>query len=377
MESYQRRNTCYGERIGTVIRIYKDTKIYVLCPSRCVTGGPESIHNLVDRLRRFGHDAKIVYLPDINNPTPDEYKDYYIEYTNRVEDKEHNILIVPEIWTDKLNDYNAIQKSIWWLSVDNHFSNGNKFDFNNSLNRKIAHLFQSKYVEKFLVDSGAAHLHPLNSSLNKIFYNKFKEKKREDYVLYNPSKGFEFTSQLMQIAPTLNWKAIKKMSRDEIVNLMRKSKLYIDFGPFPGRDRMPREAALNGCCLIVGHRGAANFYQDIPISPEYKFKVDPLESNTVIKKMQDCLTNYEERVKDFGYCRRKIQATDEQFKIEVTQIFGKQEVGLKNRLKFISFCLFCSIKIQGRDFTRYIKRLIKNRCPRPILNILLQIYTKS
>jgi len=42
-------------------------------------------------------------------------------------------------------------------------------------------------------------------------------------------------------------------------------KLYVDFGKHPGKDRMPREAAVHGCCIITGRRGAAGNPFDIPI----------------------------------------------------------------------------------------------------------------
>ena len=29
-------------------------------------------------------------------------------------------------------------------------------------------------------------------------------------------------------------------------------KLYIDFGGFPGKDRLPREAVMHDCCIITG-----------------------------------------------------------------------------------------------------------------------------
>ena len=32
------------------------------------------------------------------------------------------------------------------------------------------------------------------------------------------------------------------MSNDEIYNLMQKSKVYIDLGRLPGKDRIPRES---------------------------------------------------------------------------------------------------------------------------------------
>ncbi|MDA8040023.1 MAG: hypothetical protein M0Z69_12895, partial [Actinomycetota bacterium] len=37
-----------------------------------------------------------------------------------------------------------------------------------------------------------------------------------------------------------------------------------------GRDRIPREAALSGCVVIVANRGAAANDVDVPLAPQYK-----------------------------------------------------------------------------------------------------------
>lgn len=52
---------------------------------------------------------------------------------------------------------------------------------------------------------------------------------------------------------------------------MSKSKVYIDFGNHPGKDRIPREAAISGCIVITGKRGAAAFAEDVCIPETYKF----------------------------------------------------------------------------------------------------------
>ena len=49
------------------------------------------------------------------------------------------------------------------------------------------------------------------------------------------------------------------MTPEQVVDLMSESKVYIDFGNHPGKDRIPREAVINGCCVITGVRGSARF----------------------------------------------------------------------------------------------------------------------
>jgi len=46
--------------------------------------------------------------------------------------------------------------------------------------------------------------------------------------------------------------------------------MYIDFGTHPGKDRIPREAALRNCIVLTNRNGAADNNVDVPIPNEYK-----------------------------------------------------------------------------------------------------------
>jgi len=62
------------------------------------------------------------------------------------------------------------------------------------------------------------------------------------------------------------------MPREEVIKLLQKAKVYIDFDYHPRKDRLPREAAILGCCVITRKRGSAKFFEDVPIPDEYKFE---------------------------------------------------------------------------------------------------------
>ena len=75
----------------------------------------------------------------------------------------------------------------------------------------------------------------------------------------------------MALANDINWVPLQNMTRSELVNVMRVAKVFVDFGYHPGKDRLPRECAANGCCVITGMRGSANYFEDVPIPSKYKF----------------------------------------------------------------------------------------------------------
>jgi hypothetical protein len=307
-----------------MFRIYHHTKIYILCPANAVSGGPEAIHQLIHKLRKFGHEAYIVYLPTVEDPRPAEYRNYEVDHVaaDYIEDSAEHILIVPEVWPHMLRHCRHIQKGIWWLSAHNFPREAEKqFQFSQTEKAEVVHLAQSRYAEHFLFRQGARYVHPLTDYLNRSHFQDQAESGRQDRVLYS-IKGWGMVEKLKLVQPAIKWVALENMSPQEVRSLMADSKVYVDFGFHPGKDRMPREAAVNGCCVIVGMRGAAVIHQDIPIPNAYKFNMDPFDMAGVILTIEDCMLNYEKRIKDFESYIRTIQLNEVQFEIEVRQIFG-------------------------------------------------------
>jgi hypothetical protein len=104
------------------------------------------------------------------------------------------------------------------------------------------------------------------------------------------------------------------MNRDQLRELMLKSKLYIDFGHHPGKDKFPREAATCGCALITSFNGSARFFQDVMIDPQYKFD-DTIEG--VSELIKDIFDNFETHFHNFDLYRKVIKAEVETFKNQV------------------------------------------------------------
>jgi hypothetical protein len=67
---------------------------------------------------------------------------------------------------------------------------------------------------------------------------------------------------------------IKGMSREQVYDALGLSKLFIDLGNFPGKDRMAREALLRGCCVFALDAGAA---RDYALPDEFYFKPDDVD----------------------------------------------------------------------------------------------------
>ena len=125
------------------------------------------------------------------------------------------------------------------------------------------------------------------------FYEEYQEEERGNTVLYNPAKATPFMHEIIAACPGIEWKPIQGMTR-------------------AGRERMPREAALCGCCLITSKIGSAYYYMDF--FHDYKFDSKPEHMWAIVRKIQYVLDHYEECRKDFNMFR--ILLNDDRKKME-------------------------------------------------------------
>lgn len=290
-------------KLNTIYNMEK-TKVYINIPANAIAGGVESLFQLADAINNVGGESIVLWDVQYADPIPEKYKHYNIQHSKEVEDTSDNWIVYPEVWTEKLNDYKNLKKSIWWLSVDN---NHGKFqDFSNS---NITHFYQSFYALDFLQKNGVEKYLPLFDYIpSKYTDTTYNISEKKNIICYNPVKGLEITNQIKSLNPDLEFVPIVGMNENQIIDLLKISKVYIDFGHHPGRDRIPRESAILGNCVITNLKGAAGFYNDIPVSNQYKSSVaEPI--GTVIR---NCFDNYESVINDFSLYRSSIKNQKEQ-----------------------------------------------------------------
>lgn len=315
-------------------------KIYILCPANSVTGGPELLHQLNEKLNLLGYNSKMKYIGEKEgiSPIPDRYKIYSPEYESRIEDSKDNYIIVPEIFTNELKKYKNINKIIWWLSVDNYFvprkSIGYKIksifglrDFDYRSNNVI-HLAQSVYAVEFLKSKGIEKekIYYLSDYLNDKFIEEAHgnvNKKKRNCVLYNPKKGYEFTNKIIKSNNNIEWIPLINLTVEEMCNLMQTSKVYIDFGNHPGKDRIPREAAISGCCIITSLNGSARYREDVPILDEFKFEDKDKNVIDIVNKINSIFINYNKENSKFEIYRKIIMSEKDKFENDVKLVFEK------------------------------------------------------
>ena len=279
-------------------------EILHICPANCATGGPEAIHEFVSELNEIeGVRARIWYW-DIKkpDPCPEEYKGYNCEYVTELPEGYSGVLIYPEIWASHALDYPECFNAVYWLGVDAYASwTDDPGAF--LQDDKILHIVQSEYALDFLRRLGVKWIIKRTDTVNEDFYRANGKLERSDIVLYNPAKATPFLHEVMRSCDAV-FKPIQSMTRQEVIQTMRSSKLYIDFGEFPGRERIPREAVLCGCCIITSKIGSADYYEDFP--HDYKFDSKSAHIWAIRRKIEQVLNNYEECRKDFRWFRQEL-----------------------------------------------------------------------
>jgi hypothetical protein len=328
-------------------------QIILLCPANVKTGGPELIHQFSYYVNNNSKiDCFIDYF-DIQqgkSPVNQDFLKYNPKRLSDFIDTPETLVIVPETRILSLSNYKYAKKAIWWQSVDNFGINYVPFfrlktyidkvraiesciyrlDFLKkpllyskvvSLVKKADfHLCQSYYSKDYITHKMGIknNIYMLSDYISNEYTSSIVDyTKKKNWIAYNPRKGFEITKKLIASAPAFEWKPIENMTTLQVMTFLQQCKVYIDFGNFPGKDRMPREAAMSGCCIITGKRGAAKYQQDVNIPTKYKFDSPLISKKQVIECIEDCFDYFDDRINEFAGYREEIKNEQKKFYQEI------------------------------------------------------------
>ena len=344
------------------------TKVYILSPFY-KTGGPRSLHQLADVLVNQGLDVNIVYYKNglIYNAPELLFSECKATISTMIEDNKNNILITSEYYTEILKKYRNIQKCIWWLSLDFYLNNMLYYRARFRLRKKglpvgflplvilyqlifkrnehskagiiksrdsfseCFHMYNCEYVRLFLKRKGVldSQMRYLCGPLEKEYINVDKNQifnQKKNIVVYNPAKINrvflkKIINEVNKKNTNIEFIGIENMSRYKVYNTLLQAKVYIDFGYFPGPERMPREAVSLYCNIITSKIGSAENNIDVPIERKYKFSI----RNSCVKDIalfiiQMC-KDYENYVSDYNVYRDKVIDQVIRFEKDIKEIF--------------------------------------------------------
>lgn len=324
------------------------TTISVLYPRGKDTGGPEALHQLVDALNAVGHEAHLVPFPGTQqNPRVPRFAKYDAPERALVVDRADAIVVAPENRIDLLHSVRNARRVCWWLSVDNSsiLKSERKLRYaprggiRNTL-RRIKHLsmlprealFRRKYLRSDIIDVAQSSyarsfLHVRFGRLAAMVSDYVDvasvPANERLFVAYNPMKGahhIDSMKRLIELPVGVEWLALEGLTRSELAIALGKSLVYIDLGHQPGKDRLPREAALAGAVTIVGMVGAGAYWNDVPLSRSYRVDVSKgLEEacEALRRALQDPPRAFAEQASYRNFLRNE----EERFRAEVEDFF--------------------------------------------------------
>lgn len=313
-----------------------------------MTAGPEAIHQLVADLNRLGQSASVVYFPfDQDFSTVPAYQKYQAPISQYL-DEEGSLIIFPEIVTTYAFKVRKAKVAIWWMSVNNFTCQRYGYVWRDKLRyfkyflkglrplwgiralKKFMHFAQSNYAMEFLKKNGIdgellsdpIPFYTSDEYLNSVVA-RYDQAKRGNVILYNPHKGTLITKRLMRRYPNWIFKPLQGYNREQLADIFLSSKIYIDFGHHPGKDRLPREAAIHGCCVITGRNGSAENSLDVNIPDDFKFtEHDTNFEEKVGVLVEDVFSNFNKHFLNFAPYRKTIQSEQKEFDLQIKNIFN-------------------------------------------------------
>jgi len=240
------------------------TNVYVLCPDEDMPiGGVLKLYDFVDTLNCNHINSFIIHEKPRFSVTWFK-NDTKVKDINSVNIQKDDLVILPEIWADKvLILWPGIRKIIYNQDSFNTFF---PFSDNLQLVKTIYHhpdvvqvmvvseydlevmswLFPDKQIKRII--------HGINE---KLFYFSPQKKKQ---IAFMPRKGrqdFHFLDYLLALKNSMDGftvSIIDKMSFEESAKMLRESAIFLSFSHKEGFGLPPAEAMACGC-IVIGYHG--------------------------------------------------------------------------------------------------------------------------
>jgi hypothetical protein len=332
-------------------------KIVVVTPKGLRTGGPEAMHQLHFELQKFGVNTCLIPWPGTKFRAPiTQYLKYQPIWHNIWNVRKNDTVIMPEslgnlpfwyfLFLSKKNIW------LWMLSVDfssekkfQKFENRNfklhgswntyvskvstrKFDVKSKINligrilqRKLKlawsrcfrksivinnhqYLFQSYYAKTVYEHINKISLKNMCTDYTdtKLLPDRSKNQHctcKKYHVAYFPGKSSELINILLSLNNSqrelIHFCPIINLEEQQVEDLLFQSDLYVDLGYFPGKDRLPREAIILNCPVLLAKRGSARYLKDFPLSKIYLLDLQVLDPKATFEAIIKTLTRGKSR----------------------------------------------------------------------------------
>jgi hypothetical protein len=327
-------------------------EVLLFCPE-VKTGGPEALHQLAGQIVRHGGQAHMVYYGPVSHiaidgdvlrchaeasPMPAHFAQYRAPVLREARLTPATLIVFPEPLSKMAAALGtAYRRALWWLSLNNVLAQNP--DLLDESYRKaffadpdLLHFHQSDYARRFLEAHQARQYYPLSDYTDPDFVHHSciaaanpPIELRDNVVCYFPNKGAELAARFIEGQAALRSRAafvpIREMSKAEVRETLFRARVYIDFGHHPGKDRVPREAAIAGAVVLLQATGAAACFADHPLPAAYLFTEEDLASGGLHRRLDAILADPAAHFAAQRHYRQVILLERERFDLEVRAIF--------------------------------------------------------
>ncbi len=314
------------------------------------TGGPMALHQAAATMNAQGGQASVMYITDkelgagdqafavearsgetkvrmrkgLRQTRPDRRLDMFSVPQLQAAPRDTHF-VVPEVWPDlatSLLNHGCPNVHLWWLSVDNFPLNLLNQLVNQRLIRACNNLCQSAYAADFVRRNGAESVAMLSDYVELEAVKTPKPLAARSYdIAYLPPKARGAEPLLEGLKTRFRIVALQDMTRDQVVATLSDSKIFLDCGNHPGKDRVPREAALCGAIPVVRHEGAARFPQDVPLPDGLLLETSAFFDADLMQKRLDAVLKHAETfAPELDAYRATISAERAVFESEIIQL---------------------------------------------------------
>jgi hypothetical protein len=317
-------------------------KFIIFCPDH-FTGGPAALLQLHGAICDLGRDSEVFFYDkaaiQIDDNTGRVAVNYASEIKIKLDGVDHkrafgfdreDVLIFPEALIELASKFATLgfaKRVIWWLSYDNAplkiISR-----FNHALHlSNSAHIFQSAYArvsaQRLGFDGPIVSDYTL---LDGDREERFRAKSNDLCYLVSKAPGAD--QIISMLARRYSVIPIADMTPSEVRDTLRSSRIFLDFGSQPGKDRVPREAVVNDCIPLVRKIGSAQHFDDLPLPEALKLQTQQMAEIPFLTQKIDYLKeNSPAILAGLEFYKRKVLREKEQFYREVeffleTEIFS-------------------------------------------------------
>ncbi len=301
-------------------------RIRVVYPRGVRTGGPEALHQLVDAMRSAGAPAWLSPHPrTLGRKRIEDYRRYDAPELKGPLDQPGDVVIAPEYFLTDLLALRVARGFCWWLSIDNcpwfrterYFADRSAGVADSPGLRdlralaivarrprswredlaRLEHLAQSEYARDYLERRAgvrAAALSEFISHEGGVAERANASVRAGDVprIAFNPAKGARLTRRVQEgLGQEALWEPIAGLSPEAVRERLGRADVYLDLGGHPGKDRLPREAALAGAVTVVARRGAGAYAADVPVPDWHKVAMDGDPVANAVAALRDVLAD--------------------------------------------------------------------------------------